>query len=261
MKKKFTAAALFIFIGAYFFAQSPAAAKTHAPVFQVSTIQALLGGILDGGTEYASVAKKGDFGIGTFNHLDGEMIALDGHFYQVRADGHVYPADPSAKTPFVTVTRFEKDSEFPVSGSPDFKSLLAQIDAKLPTKNIIYAVRAEGEWEYVKTRSVPAQKKPYPKLEQIVKTQPVFEFHKVRGTLVGFRFPEYMSGLNVPGYHFHFLTEDKKAGGHVLDLKVSSVTVSLEECSGLELLFPGDKEFYQADLSGKDKTALIKVEK
>jgi acetolactate decarboxylase len=249
---------------AAFFLLAPAAAfpaEDRDVIFQVSTIDALLQGVLEGDADYAAVAARGDFGIGTFNELDGEMLATKGSFFQIKADGRAYPVGKTTKTPFATVTYFDADETFTVSEKLDYESLLARLDEKLPVKNVPYAFRIEGRFEAVKTRSVPKQKKPYPKLEEVVKTQPVFEFHDTEGTLVGFRFPEYMRGLNVPGYHFHFLTADKKSGGHVLSLTTRSVTVEADKSAGLDLRLPGTKAFETADLGVTDGTALLKVEK
>ena len=45
------------------------------------------------------------------------------------------------------------------------------IDEKLPTKNIAYAIKIEGLFSYVKTRSEPKQTKPYAKLKEVLKKQ------------------------------------------------------------------------------------------
>lgn len=252
---------VFVFIMILMIPSQIVLARDRDEVFQISTINALLNGVLEGETDYKAVEARGDFGIGTFNDLDGEMLALDGIYYQIKSDGHAYLVEPSIKTPFVTVTHFDVDRAFEVSEPMGYRSFLDFIDSRLPTQNIIYAVRVEGKFKYLKARSVPVQKKPYPKLEQVVKDQPIFEFREIEGALVGFRFPEYFQGLNVPAYHFHFLTQDRQAGGHVLDLEISSGTVSVDDCGELDLNLLQSDAFYQADLSKVDKTALIKVEK
>lgn len=67
-------------------------------LFQASTINALVEGINEGDTTVKELKKHGDFGIGTFDDLDGEMIELDGKFYQIKSDGHAYPVKDSMKT-------------------------------------------------------------------------------------------------------------------------------------------------------------------
>ena len=62
-----------------------------------------------GSSRSRELKKHGDFGIGTFDALDGEMIVLDGVVYQAKADGHIYQAADNLTTPFATVTYFDSD--------------------------------------------------------------------------------------------------------------------------------------------------------
>ena len=193
-----------------------AAQEDRRILFQVSTIGALLEGVFDGDVTFDEVKRHGDFGIGTFNGLDGEMIGLDGEYYQVRSDGKVYPVDGSAKTPFLSVVFFHAGQSHRLAEELDYKNLQSRLDDLLPTRNLIYAIRIKGTFQDLKVRSVSQQKAPYPTLLEATKNQSVFELQNVPGTMVGFYFPDYMGALNVPGYHFHFISDDKKAGGHVL---------------------------------------------
>lgn len=185
---------------------------------QVSTIDALLAGDYDGHTSCEALLENGNFGIGTFDRLDGEMVLLDGKVYQVKADGHAYSPAPSQGTPFASVVRFSADTHLSLSGPMDMTALQEKLDVTAPGKNLFYAFKLNGTFARMKTRSVPAQVKPYPPLIEVTRNQPVFEMENVRGTLVGFRLPAFVKGINVPGYHLHFLSEDRSRGGHVLDL-------------------------------------------
>ncbi len=229
-------------------------------LYQVSTIDALLGGVLEGDVDFKTLKKKGDFGIGTFNGLDGEMLAFDGDFYQVKSDGAVIQAADHLKTPFCSVVFFNQTKKIHLKAPSVFQDLSRTLDPLLPSENLIYALRIDGVFEYIKTRSVPRQEKPYPKLTEVVKTQPVFEFENVRGTLIGFRFPNYMKGLNVPGYHFHFLKEDREGGGHVLDWKIGGVDIKIAEISTFHMAIPREDEFYKMDFSADKSADLAKVE-
>src|SRR5512137_550144 len=190
-------------------------------LFQVSTIDALLQGVLDGFFTFEDLKTHGDFGIGTFDSLDGEMVALDGEYYQVKDDGVAYPVRDDMTSPFSTVTHFEADQTIAIHNASNFTELSQQLDKQLPSKNAFYALRIDGTFPYVKTRSVPKQEKPYPRLVNATKNKSVFEFNNTKGTIVGIWAPEFSEGLNVPGYHFHYITEDRKAGGHILDLKIN----------------------------------------
>ncbi|HOX09489.1 MAG TPA: acetolactate decarboxylase [Candidatus Omnitrophota bacterium] len=230
-------------------------------LFQVSTLNALSGGIYDGDTDFNELKKRGDFGIGTFNALDGEMLAVDGEFFQVKSDGLAYPVSGIAKTPFSAVTFFETDKLICVDKPMEMEQLQGYIDTLLPTKNIFYAVKIEGLFDYVKTRSVPPQKKPYAPLSEAVKGQSVFELKEIKGTVVGFRCPGYAAGFNLPGYHMHFITEGRNTGGHLLDFRVKRAVVELDYTERYSVSLPGDKEFYSAVLEDGVGDALEKAER
>ncbi|MBN1693960.1 acetolactate decarboxylase [candidate division WOR-3 bacterium] len=228
-------------------------------LFQLSTINALLEGIYDGEMTFKELKRHGDLGLGTFNALDGEMLMLDGYIYQVKADGKVYPAADSMKTPFSAVTFYEEDKTLILDSTLDYKSLEELLDKIIPTENIIYAIKIEGSFKYVRTRSVPAQEKPYPLLSEVVKNQPEFEFHNIKGELVGFRLPDYLNGINVPKYHLHFITENRKGGGHLLECKTNKVKIGIDFTDQLFVYLPQTKEFFDADLNKEED--LEKVER
>ncbi len=219
---------LFWAVAAY---NAPYAESGTDVVYQTSTLAALKHGLYDGETTFGDLRKYGDFGLGTFNALDGEMIALDGRFYQIKVDGKVYPVPDSAKTPFAVVCFFKADKKLLLGGTKDLATLKEGLDRLLPSRDIIWAIRIKGILKHAKVRSVPRQQKPYPGLGAVVKNQTVFKLKNVAGTLVGFRFPDYMNGVNVPGYHFHFITSDRKAGGHVLDCTGKNLRIELSSIS------------------------------
>jgi len=243
---------------------APAAsdARPDADVlYQTSTLEALLVGIYDGKTTFGELRQHGDFGIGTFNAVDGEMVGLDGRFYQVLSSGRVHVVPDWAKTPFAAVTFFEPDTSVPLGAIDSFTDLESKIDSVIPTQNIFYAIKITGDFTYIKTRSAPKQSKPYKPLAQALKNQPTFEFHNVKGTIVGLRCPDYVKGINVPGYHFHFITNDRTAGGHLLECKFVDNSAQIDYTSEFFLALPDTREFDSAQL-GVDRQAEIKqVEK
>ncbi len=229
-------------------------------IYQTSTLNALMEGVYDGPVTFGELGKNGDFGIGTFNALEGEMIGLDGTFYQVKSDGKVYPVSPRTTTPFADVKYFKVDRTAELTGLGNLKDLQKAIDEKIPSKNIFYAIRITGSFPYVKTRSIPRQVKPYPGLTEAAKHQSVFTFRNVRGTLIGYRMPDYVQGINMPGYHFHFLTEDRRGGGHVLECQIDRARLEMDECYELRLSIPKQGSFSKADLSKDRRQDLEKVE-
>ncbi len=230
-------------------------------LYQVSTFNALMEGVYDGPTTFGQLRAHGDFGIGTFNGLDGEMIQFDGRVYQVRSDGKVYPVSDTMSTPFASVKFFVPDRTAVVERGMDFPSLEKFLNALIPSKNMFYAIRIDGTFSYVKTRSVPAQKRPYPRLVEVVKNQPTFEMKDVKGTIVGFRLPEYVKGVNVSGYHFHFLTDDARAGGHLLECRIEKGCVRVDDCSQLFLNLPRQEEFSKANLTTQKQDEMETIER
>jgi acetolactate decarboxylase len=235
-------------------------ASSNDTLLQTSTIEALMQGVYDGTTTFKDLKAYGDFGIGTVQALDGEMIELDGQFYQVKSDGVAYQLNDSMKTPFAEVTFFKPDETVELNFTSNLTQLEDYIDSKLATKNLFYAIRIDGTFDYAKTRSVSIQTKPYPILSEAVKGQKIFELYNVRGTIAGFRCPAFVSGANVPGYHMHFITENRSAGGHLLDFKLGNASVKIDIISEFEMVLPNNEEFYQADLSGNQQAAVRAVE-
>lgn len=218
-------------------------------VVQTAPIGALMAGIYDGDISFGELKKHGNYGIGTVNELDGEMIALDGIFYQIRSDGHVYLLKDDDKTPFAAVTFFQPEVTYFDSDGMTLDELHAALHDMNPTRNFIYAFKIEGSFSYVKTRSVARQEKPYVRLTEAAKDQKFFEMNSVEGTIFGYWMPSYLEGAGVPGFHFHFITKDRQAGGHLIDCVVEKVDVEIDYKYGFNMALPSSMEFYNADLS------------
>jgi len=217
-------------------------------LFQVSTLGALTVGGYDGAVKYGRLARNGDFGLGTFDKLDGEMVAFDGEFYQITADGAARPVDPQMTTPYAAVTFFEADKVVVLKRPMTCQALYAYIDKLRPSANRLYAVKLSGTWAVLKTRSVAAQTRPFPPLSTAIAGQSVFNLEQVNATLAGFWMPPYMAQVNSPGYHFHALTDDKTAGGHVLDCLSTQVRIELDAIESFRMVLPVDID--ELDLSG-----------
>lgn len=227
-------------------------------LFQVSTINALLDGDYQGAMTFGELRRHGTFGLGTFDALDGEMIGLEGRFYQIKADGVAYPVPDSLTTPFAVVTVFEADMTLPSQDGMDYEALQRYLDEMIPDNTIFYAVKIEGTFQYIKTRSVPKQETPYPPLVEVVKEQTVFEFHDIEGTIVGFRCPDSVKGVNVPGYHLHFITEDRTAGGHLLACRLQEAIIALDYTGEFYMVLPQHDETPSKNSSTRDRSAELK---
>ena len=208
-------------------------------LFQASTIGALLEGAYDGDLSFAELAEHGDLGLGTLNGLDGEMIAIDGRFYRADVDGTVGEIDGETRTPFAVVTRFEPAIDVARDGPLEHDELLAWLDELIPAGVASCAVRVDGRFDSVRARSVPRQHPPYRPLTEVVAEQHVFELADVDGTMLGFRFPDYAEGIEVSGYHLHFIGADRGRGGHVLGSRTSStVRARIDPSSELRVELP-----------------------
>lgn len=228
-------------------------------VVQVSTIDALMQGVFDGNTPLSDLSGWGDFGIGTFHALNGELILLDGSFYQIKADGKIYRPEKTGSTPFATVTWFDPEQSLPVSALT-YAGLKSKIENQTTSVNLFYAIKVHGRFNRVKTRSVHAQQKPYPTLQEATASQPEFEQEAVTGTLSGFYCPPFVTGINVPGYHLHFLSDDHSFGGHVLELEIEKGTLWLDQISNFKLILPDNGAFLDTDLTDDLTDELEEVE-
>jgi acetolactate decarboxylase len=186
---------------------------------------------------------------------------VEGTIYHIKIDGIAYPVNDSVETPWATVTFFEPDKTVQIDSADSYTHLQQQLEASLPTDNTFYAVRIEGTFDYIKARTVPAQSKPYPTLVEAVEHQAIFEFNNVSGTLFGFRCPPYISPINVPGYHFHFITADRKDGGHLLDCRMHNMKAEIDETNSFKLIVPMNEEFIDMNLSEHDASEVEKIEK
>jgi acetolactate decarboxylase len=207
-------------------------------VFQTSTIGALLDGAYDGDVTFGELRRHGDLGLGTFDACDGEMIALEGSFYRAAIDGRVHPVPDDGRTPFAVITFFAPTVEVAVEGPMGHEQLLQLLERSRDRRDASAAVRVDGRFDRVQARSVARQSKPYRPLVEVVRDQRVFEFEELDGTLVGFRFPDYAQGVEVPGYHLHFISADRARGGHVLDCRISSGRAYVAPSSEMHLELP-----------------------
>lgn len=219
-------------------------------IYQLGTMDALSAGAFQGDSSCRRLKRFGNFGLGTFDGLDGEMIVVGGKIYQVRPDGRPALADDSTSIPFAVVTAFRSDAQIEVTQPTPFADLQKLIDGVLPSANYIYAVRVTGSFQWLDTRSEDRQNPPYPTLEEALKTQTVFRFGAMSGTMVGFRFPAYVGGVNAPGYHFHFIAADEQAGGHFLDGVLQRGTIEIGRYTKLRLVLPETDGFRNARASG-----------
>lgn len=230
-------------------------------LFQASTIAALLEGAYEGDVSFAELAEHGDLGLGTLDRLDGEMIALDGRFYRADVDGNVAEVAAGAKTPFAVVSDFMPSVDAVIDGPLEHDELLAELGRQIPAGAVSCAIRIDGRFELVRARSVPRQRPPYRSLTEVVAEQHVFELADVAGTMLGFRFPDYIEGIEVSGYHLHFISEDRSRGGHVLGSHSGGpLRLRVDPSSDLHVELPAGIELADPALASATHAAVERVE-
>ncbi len=234
--------------------------ETSSAIYLCAPVNALVEGLYEQPVTISELTKHGDFGLGTFSHLDGEMVVLDGDVFRVDHTGRVSRVDEEALTPFACVTRFRPLSFDPIPGPLDYSQFSQFIDRLLPSLNIFYALRIDGCFSYVRTRSVPRQEN-YRPLAEVAKEQPTFEFEDVEGVLVGFYTPAFLSSLNVPGLHLHFLSADGMRGGHLLECRPVRGTAAVQLINRLELSLPIAFDYLTLDFKRDTEADLGKAEK
>jgi len=229
-------------------------------ITQVSLINALMVGRYDGVMSIANLLRYGDFGVGTLDHLDGELIVLEGLAYQIRGDGEVVKVGPEWTTPFAVVAPFRPEVEFACPKVASLEELGRKVDEAVPQKNNFAAIRVDGRFDSITMRSVRRQEPPYKPLAEVARGQSVWTRQGVSGSLVGVRCPSWVGGLNVPGYHWHFLSDDRKVGGHVLDCQFDSARVRADVCRNWQIKLDGSSEANRADLGQNLSREIRRVE-
>lgn len=221
-------------------------------VYQTSTMAALLSGLYDGDVTVQQLLTHGDFGLGTFNHLDGEMVVLGGVCYHFRDDGSVQIASPTDRTPFAAVMHFRSSQSFDVTVPTSLDDLTKRIDHVTGGENLPVAVRVDGTFAPLRTRTVGEQQKPYPPLTEAAAHEAINTLDTTKGTVAGFRTPQFEGAISVAGYHLHYVDDSRTHGGHVLDLTLTTGRVSIAAISELRLVLPDTPEYRAADIDLAD---------
>lgn len=231
-------------------------------VYQIGTIRSLLTGVYRGDMRFDELAHYGDFGLGTFDRVNGEMVAINGRFYRIDSEGRARGVDPHLKTPFSVVTHFHPSSKYEVGQFQDYLSLQTHLEKHLESQNIIYAVCIKGRFVRVDLRSEhPQTQDGKPFVETISQLQTTFSFEQIDGSLIGFWFPTYMQAINVPGFHFHFLDVSQQSGGHLFDVQLDRATLEIMPLYDFGMHLMHTPLFEHANLNANDSSATETAER
>tara|TARA_R110002126_G_scaffold291802_1_gene459146 strand:+ start:47585 stop:48307 length:723 start_codon:yes stop_codon:yes gene_type:complete len=233
--------------------------KIPNTLFQVSTSAALVQGVYQGCAKLSDVKACGNFGLGTYEGLNGEGLMLDGQVYQALSDGSVVEPDDACRVPFWLSTQFVADRKAQLDGITSWDDLCSQVSHHRHSENLFYAIRMDGIFEHVDYR-VASQASPGTDLVSATRKQAEFRLNHIKGTLLGFWSPGYAASFNIPGYHLHFLSLDHKHAGHVLDISGKNLKLQIMDINKMMLTLPESDMFLKADLSGDPTMALSKAE-
>jgi acetolactate decarboxylase len=240
-------------------ALSDALGLEHSTLFQVSTSGALVQGVFDKAVTVGQLKMHGDFGLGTFEGLDGEMVVLDGKFYQAHDDGRITVPPDSAPVPFATLVHFRPERRAHLGPFASMAEFTAALDKLRRSDNLFTAVRIDGHFDEVHWR-VACKVESGVHLDTATEHQAEFRRSDVSGTMAGFWSPAYSKAISVAGWHLHFLTDNRESGGHVLGCKAAGLEAQVHAISDLHLALPETREFLHADLTQDPSAALDKAE-
>lgn len=223
-------------------------------LFQVSTLNALMMGDYEGSVKVKDLMKVADTGIGTFDGLDGEAIFYKGKAYDGRATGEVSEMAGEDSIPFGCACKFDEKVEEKEVSFASIEEFKAKLEKELPSKNYFYIIKMEGTFD-VRVRSCFKQEKPYEPLYKVACDQREFEYHGIKGAVIGLYCPNYVEGMNLPGWHIHFLSSDLTKGGHILKVSSAKASYKVNKLNEWVVMLPDSKDFatwnLKEDLSEK----------
>ena len=233
-------------------------------MFQVSTLQALMLGYSRSVIHVSELLGHGNIGLGTFTDVDGEMIVLDGVCYRAMENGDFAIAEPDRGVPFSVVCSMEERSPMEFGAMDDIEELKTALNNTIDSHfglNSMHIARIDGEFEIVDARSESGCQSMHVDLKSILgKTQKAFQFEGIRGTLVCVYFPDYMDGINAAGWHLHFISDDRKHGGHVFDIGMKSGRGYISKINSIEIKLPDEPVFDTYSLKQASEKEIKAVE-
>ena len=224
--------------------------QTHT-LYQLALFQSVAQGEYYGASSVAAFKQHGDFGMGIFEAVNGELIMLDGVVYQALYDGSVVIPPEDAQIPYGNCAFFTPDICLPDISCGSLETLETILNETVleQGKNQFYFARIQGFFPSVRVRSELAQQEPYRMLNIALRTdQREYCYENISGTMVGLYCPAYMQSMNAPGWHFHFISEDRSAGGHMTGAALKGCKTQLCKMSRLVTDIPDSDTFNAKDL-------------
>lgn len=218
--------------------------------FQYSIWWAFVNKVFDGDLKVSELKKQGDIGLGSFDFLDGELVMLNGTPYRIREDGEISVGEDNDEIVYANATFFDEDGTFKLENPVDYIDFKAQLDSLMPNENYFYAYVAHGTFDAIKLGGVPLVEKPFDEgLDVLLPKRPIFTGENVTGTMVGFYCPKFIGNINAYGYHTHFIADDLKLGGHLLEFKMNSdIEVKYDQITEYQFQLPSNDTYENVTL-------------
>lgn len=232
--------------------------RSEKVVEQFSIVDALVAGLFDGEFSVAQVGRRGSFGLGCGDHMDGELVVLDGVFRLFHGDGRMTVLEPHDTLAFAEVVDFVPERTELLEAVPSLDALVTDVAERVLSQNLFHAVRFHAHFARISLREAKRQTKPYLPLAQAVHDQRENTLLDVSGTLLGFVAPHVFQGISVAGPHFHFVDDSGQQGGHVLELSQATGELALESFTALTVRLPHSEAYLNADLELDDVDAAIR---
>ncbi|AMB99772.1 hypothetical protein AWM75_07255 [Aerococcus urinaehominis] len=223
-----------------------------AVLFQHNTLGALMEGLFAGTLSMKELLEFGNLGIGTLDDFDGELIILDGIGYQCRTNGDVIKLSGDELVPYAAVADFDlgKAKHMQTSSVLSDKTIKLILPEMFASKNLFHAVMIKGTFTDVTVRAVPKQDRPYPRLIEASQNQALFSEATTQGTVMGFYTPEIFANVAAPGFHLHFISDDRQFGGHLFDFNLTDGEIFWQHQDAFLQNFPTqDSDFLDQDIS------------
>lgn len=218
--------------------------------FHYSIWWAFVNKVFDGDLKVSTLKANGDIGLGSFDLLDGEMVMLDGVPYRITEDGVVSIGADDDEIVYANAAFFEEDGSFPINEEVDFEQFREAINKDLPSHNFFYAFKVHGTFKTLKLGGLNKQEKPFVDgLDVLIPARPIFEGEDIVGTMVGFYCPQFIGNINVAGYHFHFISDDLKMGGHVMEFEsAGNLEVKYDRMNDYHFYLPDNEDYKNVSL-------------
>lgn len=217
--------------------------KKSTKLFQHSTLAALMSGLYEGTEEIGKILEHGSFGIGTVENVDGELTVLDGKSYLAKATGEVIQISNDTKVPYAAVANHNTTVLKKVLKETTSMNLMNLVRNNLVSENLFHTVKVTGIFKYVKLRVSPGAN-PGETFGDVAARQPEFTKENISGTIVGIWIPELYSGMSLDGFHLHFLSDDKKFSGHIINLIMTEGIIEIGKIDQVIQDFPIDSKVF-----------------